>query len=247
MTIITNQTAIVTGAGQGLGLAIANELLSTGKRVAFVDVDQNLLDSIREKQGNDHSLFIQADVSRIGDIKSCINTVIEAWGRVDILVNNAGVRRETVIEEITEEEWNQIISVNLGGTFFFSQSVLEIMKQQGKGRIINISSLAGQNGPLTSGAHYCASKAGQIALTKVFARSVADKGITVNAIAPAAIETPELYKADLSKLENMKKGIPVQRFGLSEEVAKLTAFLVSEDSGYITGATYDINGGLLMR
>lgn len=239
--------AIVTGAGQGLGLAIAKELLSRGKKVAFLDVNRDLLEAIQKDKDPDYSLFIEADVSKINDIKESIDRVMRKWGRIDILVNNAGVRKETAVEDITEEEWNHILAVNLNGTFFFSQSVLGQMKKQGTGRIINISSFGGQAGPLTSGAHYCVSKAGQLVLTKTFARSVADQGITVNSIAPAAIETPEMGKIDPMKLEKMKENIPVKRFGTADEVAKLVSFLASKKAGYITGATIDINGGLLMR
>lgn len=247
-----SQVAIVTGAGQGLGLAIAKKFLSEEKKVVFVDMNEQLLNEVRSSSfltdyDPSHSLFLTVDVADVQAVKNSVKMIVETWGRIDILVNNAGVRKETAIEDITEEEWNLILSVNLGGTFFYSQAVLETMKKQQKGRIINISSFGGQAGPLTSGAHYCASKAGQLALTKVFARSLADQGITVNTVAPAAIETPEMNKMNPAILEKMKAGIPVKRFGESEEVADMVSYLASDAAGYVTGSTLDINGGLLMR
>ncbi|WP_374703434.1 SDR family NAD(P)-dependent oxidoreductase [Bacillus sp. Marseille-P3661] len=244
------RVAIVTGAAQGLGLAVADELLHEGKKVVFVDINEQELEkvkvTIRENERN-QAMFIATDVSKVESIHECVNQVLERWGRIDILVNNAGVRTETTIEDMTEDEWNTIISINLGGTFFFSQAVIKIMKEQQWGRIINMSSFAGQAGPLTSGAHYSASKAGQLALTKVFARSLAKEGITVNAVTPAAIRGPEMDKIPHDKLETMVKGIPVGRPGEPEEVAKIVNYLCAESSGYITGSTIDINGGLLMR
>ncbi|WP_259455719.1 SDR family NAD(P)-dependent oxidoreductase [Bacillus sp. PK3_68] len=247
-----SSVAIVTGAGQGLGLAIAKKFLSEEKKVVFVDVNEQLLNEVRSSSfltdyDSSHSMFLTVDVADVQAVKNSVKMIVESWGRIDILVNNAGVRKETAIEGITEEEWNLILSVNLGGTFFYSQAVLETMKKQQKGRIINISSFGGQAGPLTSGAHYCASKAGQLVLTKVFARSLADQGITVNTVAPAAIETPEMDKMDSDVLEKMKAGIPVKRFGKSEEVADMVSYLASDAAGYVTGSTFDINGGLLMR
>jgi NAD(P)-dependent dehydrogenase (short-subunit alcohol dehydrogenase family) len=242
------RVAIVTGASQGLGLAIAQKLIEDGNKVVFVSRN---LDRIKnefiEASANNQTMFINTDVSDIVAIKRCVYEVIKSWGGIDILVNNAGVRTETAIDNITPEEWDMVLSVNLGGTFFFSQAVLPIMKKQKRGRIINMSSFGGQVGPLTSSAAYSASKAGQIALTKSFARDAAGDGITVNAITPASVRTPEMDKMSPEALEKMVQMIPVGRVGEAIEVAELVSYLVSDNAGFVTGATFDINGGRLMR
>lgn len=243
--------AMVTGAAQGIGKSIALELLNEGKKVVFLDknkegLNQLACDPIVLKHPN-KSLFITTDVTKIDDIHKSIETTLDQWGRIDILINNAGIRKETKVEDITYEEWEHILSVNLTGTFLFSQAVVKVMKKQKWGRIINISSFAGQYGPLTSGAHYSASKAGQLALTKVFAREFAKDGITVNAIAPALVRSPEMEKVDNNKLEKIIENIPVGRVGEVEEISKLVSYFTSDSSIYVTGATFDINGGMLMR
>jgi NAD(P)-dependent dehydrogenase (short-subunit alcohol dehydrogenase family) len=251
MQMNEKRVAIVTGANKGLGLAVAENFVKEGKKVVFVIRNKENLEQTRQRFQQEELqkqvMFIQLDVSDINGIKSAVNEVLNEWGRIDILVNNAGIRFETPIEEIDEEEWDQVLSVNLKSTFFFSQAVIPAMKERGWGRIINMSSIGGQAGPLTSGAHYSASKAGQIALSKVFARSLAPYGITVNTVAPAAIRTPEMDKMDPAKLAQMVETIPLRRVGEPREVSDLVSYLASDTGGFTTGATFDINGGRLMR
>jgi NAD(P)-dependent dehydrogenase (short-subunit alcohol dehydrogenase family) len=251
MQMNEQRVAIVTGANKGLGLAVAENFVKEGKKVVFVIRNKANLEQTRQRFQQEalqkQVMFIQLDVSDINGIKSAVNEVLNEWGRIDILVNNAGIRFETPIEEIDEEEWDQVLSVNLKSTFFFSQAVIPAMKERGWGRIINMSSIGGQAGPLTSGAHYSASKAGQIALSKVFARSLAPYGITVNTVAPAAIRTPEMDKMDPAKLAQMVETIPLRRVGEPREVSDLVSYLTSDTGGFTTGATFDINGGRLMR
>ncbi|NYE07014.1 NAD(P)-dependent dehydrogenase (short-subunit alcohol dehydrogenase family) [Bacillus niacini] len=251
MQMNEQRVAIVTGANKGLGLAVAENFVKEGKKVVFVIRNKANLEQTRhrfqQEELQKQVMFIQLDVSDINGIKSAVNEVLNEWGRIDILVNNAGIRFETPIEEIHEEEWDQVLSVNLKSTFFFSQAVIPAMKERGWGRIINMSSIGGQAGPLTSGAHYSASKAGQIALSKVFARSLAPYGITVNTVAPAAIRTPEMDKMDPAKLAQMVETIPLRRVGEPREVSDLVSYLTSDTGGFTTGATFDINGGRLMR
>lgn len=245
------RVAVVTGATQGLGLAIAENFVEEGKKVVFIGRNETSLDNLRKKYEKAYNekrlMFMKLDVSDIAAIKEAVSKILNEWGRIDILVNNAGIRTETPIEDITEEEWDQVQSVNLKSTFFFSQAVIDVMKKQRWGRIINMSSFGGQFGPLTSSAAYAASKAGQIALTKVFARSLASYNITVNAVAPASVRTPEMDRIPPDKLAKMVETIPVGRVGEPKEVADLVSYLASDSGGFVTGATFDINGGRLMR
>jgi len=251
MQMNEQRVAIVTGANKGLGLAAAENFVNEGKKVVFVIRNKANLEETKQrfqKEVNENrALFIQLDVSDTKGIKHAVDQVLTEWGRIDILVNNAGIRYETPIEEINEEEWDQVIDVNLKSTFFFSQAVVPAMKERGWGRIINMSSFGGQAGPLTSGAHYSASKAGQIALSKTFARSLAQYGITVNAVTPASVRTPEMDKMDPAKVAQMVESIPLKRVGEPKEVADLVSYLASDSGGFTTGATFDINGGRLMR
>ena len=249
MQMKEQRVAIVTGANKGLGLAVAENFVNEGKKVVFVIRNKENLatQQFQEAFDKEQAMFIQLDVSDINGIKKAVDQVVDKWGRIDILVNNAGIRYETSIEEIDEAEWDQVMNVNLKSTFFFSQAVIPAMKENGWGRMINMSSIGGQAGPLTSGAHYSASKAGQIALSKTFARSSAEYGITVNAVTPAAIRTPEMDKMDPEKIAKMVESIPVKRVGQPKEVADLVSYLTSESGGFTTGATFDINGGRLMR
>lgn len=251
MTMNEQRVAIVTGANKGLGLAIAENFVNEGKKTVFVIRNKENLEQTKQlfqkEVMQNQVMFIQLDVSDMDGIKKAVNQVFNEWGRIDILVNNAGIRFETPIEEINEEEWDHVLSVNLKGTFFFSQAVIPAMKEGKWGRIINMSSFGGQAGPLTSGAHYSASKAGQIALSKTFARSLAAYGITVNAVAPASVRTPEMDKMDPDKLAQMIETIPLRRVGEPQEVADLVSYLASDSGGFTTGATFDMNGGRLMR
>ncbi|MFD1708960.1 SDR family NAD(P)-dependent oxidoreductase [Siminovitchia sediminis] len=245
------KVAIVTGANKGLGLAIAKNFVNEGKKTVFVIRNKENLEQTKQlfqkEAEQDQVMFCQLDVSDIDGIQEVVSHILSKWGRIDILVNNAGIRFETPIEEIHEEEWDHVLSVNLKSTFFFSQAVIPAMKERKWGRIINMSSFGGQAGPLTSGAHYSASKAGQIALSKAFARSLAAYGITVNAVAPASVRTPEMDKMDPDKLAQMIETIPLKRVGEPQEVADLVSYLASESGGFTTGATFDLNGGRLMR
>ena len=173
--------------------------------------------------------------------------MVEAAGDVDVMVNNAARTVSRPFWEIEKEEWDDVLAVNLRGVFFGCQLAGEHMRHRGRGRIINLSSLAGQQGGAVAGAHYAASKAGIIVLTKIVAQELAPHGVTVNAIAPAAVRTPVMDEMPADRLEGVRQRIPVGRFGEAEEVGAVAAFLASDEAAYITGATLDINGGLLMR
>jgi len=189
----------------------------------------------------------ELDVRSKDSIELAVAGAVERFGRIDILVNNAALIAPTPLWEITPDEWDHVLAVNLRGPFVACQIVAPQMRENGWGRIVNVASLAGQAGGLVGGAHYSASKGGLIVLTKVFAAELAAHGVTVNTIAPAAIAGRLLDELPLARREQLVGSIPVGRFGLAEEVAAAVVFLASRDAGYITGATLDLNGGLLMR
>ncbi|WP_176220753.1 SDR family NAD(P)-dependent oxidoreductase [Cohnella massiliensis] len=241
------RVAIVTGGAQGIGREVVETLLRRGLRVASASLGAADAAPPAIPEARDSYLPIETDVSKNEEIAACVERVFSAWGRIDILVNNAGIRTQTAAERMTREEWDRVLAVNLGGSFFFAQAVLPEMEKRRWGRIVMMASIAGQQGSLASSIAYSASKAGQLALAKQLAKQYAACGITVNAVAPAAIETPELERMPQEERARLERAIPVGRFGKASEVAELVGFLVSENAGYVTGATFDLNGGLMMR
>lgn len=244
---LAGRTALVTGAARGIGLAIAQALGKHGASVALVDVDREALEKAVQSAG-DRALPVQADVSRRVDVQRAVAATVEHLGGVDILVNNAGICPLSPFSEITESEWDQVLGINLKGAFFFCQAALPHLRQSGqRGRIINIASVAGQMGGLSVGAHYAASKAGLIGLSKSLARAVAADGVTVNCIAPGTTETGLTASWSEATQASVKAAIPLGRFARPEEVAEAVCFLASDRAGFITGATLDLNGGLNLR
>jgi 3-oxoacyl-[acyl-carrier protein] reductase len=245
VTADTRRTAIVTGGGQGLGEAIARALSEMGMRVIVADISAGAADRVASALSDADSATV--DVRDKDAMREMIERVHAAHGAVDVLVNNAAITLSRPIWEIDPEEWDDVLAVNLRGVLFGCQLVGPLMKERGWGRIVNLASLAGQQGGLVAGAHYAASKAGIIVLTKIFARELAPHGVTVNAVSPAAIDGPIMSAMPKERVREMAASIPVQRVGQPHEVALLVAYLASDEAGYITGATMDINGGILMR
>jgi 3-oxoacyl-[acyl-carrier protein] reductase len=241
----SRRVAIVTGAGQGLGEAIARRLAADGMHVVVTDVAGERAEAAAASLADASAETL--DVRDHAALRATVERVRRAHGTIDVLVNNAGVTVNTPLFEIDEQGFDDVLAVNLRGVFFGCQLVGPIMREQGWGRIVNLTSLAGQQGGLVAGAHYAASKAGIIVLTKIFARELAGDGVTVNAVAPAAIDGPIMQALPQARVAQFAEAIPVGRVGRPEEVAALVAFLCGEDAGYITGATMDINGGLAMR
>ena len=187
-------------------------------------------------------MVVKGNVSSFADCKAAVTAVEEALGPVDVLVNNAGITRDAMLHRMTEEQWNEVIHVNLASIFNMTRNVIEGMRERNYGRIVNISSINGQKGQVGQ-TNYSAAKAGMIGFSKALAQENAKKGITVNTVAPGYIDTDMMTAVPKNVLEGIITGIPVGRLGMADEIARCVAFLASEDAGYITGATLSVNGG----
>jgi 3-oxoacyl-[acyl-carrier protein] reductase len=251
---LDSQIGFVTGGGQGIGEAIALKLAAHGCDVAIVDINGETMHGVGKKieaMGRRIITFV-GDVSDFAGAEKMVKETIQRLGGLDILVNNAGISpkkegRKVKVVEIGEQEWDRVLAINLKSVFNFSRAALPHMIQKKSGRIINISSITGITGNSSPvGAHYVASKAGVIGLTKVVAHEVAPFGITVNAIAPGVIDSPLRRMSAPEVNEAMKREIPLGRFGTSEEVADGVLFLASDYARYITGEVLTIDGGWKM-
>jgi len=248
-TGLEDRVAIVTGAGRGIGRAIAQKLAEAGARIVVADIHsrnaQNTAKALDKKFGS--SMACRVDVSDERSVEFLIEKTVKAFGKVDFLVNNAGIMFRTRISDISAEEWDQVIRVNLTGPFLCVKAVLPEMKKNRFGRIVNISSSAGRSVSTLGGVHYTASKAGLLGMTRALAKEVAPFGITVNAVCPGLIDTRMVKKSTSKKeLEEFLESFPIKRTGKPEEVGDLVVFLCSDKASYITGASLDINGGDLM-
>ena len=245
---LKGKAALVTGAGRGIGRAVALALAKEGADVMVNDVNLQSAEETADeaRRIGSRALPIVADVSNRTEVVKMVEKTVETFGKIDILVNNAGIFSSVPLNEITEEEWDRMMDVNLKGVFLCSQAAMRFMKDQRSGKIVNIASLAGKVGGIFAGANYAASKAGVICLTKSLAKRLAPYGINVNAVAPAMIETDMIQDWPKEVKQSFLRQIPLGRFGKPEEVAETVLFLVSDGANYITGATIDVNGGLLM-
>ena len=245
-----DQVAIVTGAGRGMGRAVALLFAREGAKVVVNDIDAQTAKAVAEevRKIGAEAIDVPGDISESEDVNRIVRKTISHFGRVDILVNNAGIADTTSpLETISEDKWSRMIEVNLNGVFYCMKAVLPHMKKQGGGKIVNISSSAGRSVSTFAGAHYTASKAGVLGLTRHAAREAASSNININAVAPGTIETDMLYEhASAERIAAEAEQIPLRRLGTPEDEANLVAFLASEEASFITGATVDINGGELM-
>jgi NAD(P)-dependent dehydrogenase (short-subunit alcohol dehydrogenase family) len=257
---LTGRVALVTGGTRGIGAAICHELATAGAVVAAgFSSHQGSADELRkavEAEGGTLSLH-QGNVGDWDDCQRVVAEVIEQHGRLDILVNNAGITIDKTALKMTDEDWYKVIAVNLSGAFFMSQAVLPHMIERGSGRIVNISSIIGEMGNIGQ-ANYAASKSGLFGLTKTLAREAAFQlkragkleedgiGITVNTVAPGFIATEMLEHVPEKVLDGIKEKIPVGRLGRPDEIARVVHFLVGDQSSFITGAIWGVNGGMDM-
>ena len=248
---IEGKIVIVTGARKGMGKSHALALAKAGAKVAVADISleecQKVVDEIRKEKGE--ALAVKCDVTKKGEIDDMIKTVVDKWGRIDILVNNAGICQFKPFLDLTEEEWDRTLDINLKGYFLCAQAAAKEMAKQKSGTIVNIASVAmGQQGVgISNIVHYCASKGGIVGMTEALAVELASYNIRVNAISPGIIETPMIdqVKSDPKIMEAMLAKVPLRRAGKSEEVSNLVLFLASDASSYMTGSTVVIDGGWL--
>jgi 2-dehydro-3-deoxy-L-rhamnonate dehydrogenase (NAD+) len=236
------QTALLTGAARGIGLAIASRLAADGLRVALLDQDREAVEAAAHAVGRG-ALGLTADVTRAREVEDAVARVERLWSRLDVLVNNAGITgRSFPIWELSDEDWQRVIDVDLTSVFLCCRAAVKVMLRQGSGRIVNIASIAGKEGNPTL-VPYSTAKAGVIGLTKALAKEVATRGILVNAVAPAVIGTELLKQMEPSTVDLLISKIPMGRVGRPEEVAALVSWLASDECSFSTGAVYDLSGG----
>jgi 3-oxoacyl-[acyl-carrier protein] reductase len=244
---LKGKTAWITGVSRGIGKAIAMSLAEAGAEVAGSARDVNRL---REAMGEIEALGVRVlplvvDVGNGAEVKEAAEKILQEFGHLDILVNNAGITRDNLLIRMREEEWDEVLRVNLTGAFHCTKAVIRPMMKQRNGRIINISSVVGVMGNAGQ-ANYAASKAALIGFTKSIAREYANRGITVNAVAPGFIETEMTHSLSKESQESLLSQIPMQRFGMPGDVASVVRFLASDDAGYVTGQVIHVNGGMWM-
>jgi 3-oxoacyl-(acyl-carrier-protein) reductase len=243
---LSGKKVVVTGSGRGIGRAIAIKLAREGADVMAADIDAESVQKVAEeiKKLGVKGIGVRVDVSKKEEVEKIFEIAKEEFGRLDVLVNNAGINRDALLHKMTDEEWTQVLAVNLTGVFFCTRKAAKIMRDQRYGRIINISS-AGWLGNIGQ-TNYSASKAGVVGLSKTVARELAPRGITVNVICPGFIDT-EMTRAVPEKIkEIILNRIPTRRIGKPEEVANVVAFLASDEASYVTGAIIDVGGGMVV-
>ena len=250
---INGKVALVTGARRGMGKSHALALAKQGAKVVVTDISQEECETVVDeiKSSGGEAVAFKLDVTNASDVNQVFDEVVSQFSRLDILVNNAGIYIPKPALEITEDDWDKMIDINLKGEFLCAQRAAREMAKNKWGRIINISSIdsGGVGVGLAGGAHYAASKGGVIGLTEVLATEFAPLGITVNAIGPGAIDTPMISSAQMTEemMKQLMAGVPIGRVGKPEEVSAAVVFLASEEASYVTGATLFVDGGWLAQ
>lgn len=244
---MSGDVVLVTGGASGLGAEIVRAFHRHGFRVGVGDLNLEAATALAGEIGND-AVAIALDVREEASFEAARDALVARWGSVEALVNNAAMTAAKPVLDITPEEFDAVTAVNLRGTFVGSRVFGKLFKEKGYGRIMNLASLAGQNGGTATGAHYAASKGGIMTLTKVFARDLAAFGVTVNAIAPGPLDSPMVRSVvGEANLAAFLANVPVKQLGSPAFVADIAARLCARDASFVTGATWDINGGLYMR
>jgi NAD(P)-dependent dehydrogenase (short-subunit alcohol dehydrogenase family) len=247
--LLKNCVAVITGAGKGLGKTMAEEFFKEGANLGLFDVQYDLVDELAEKlDPSKEKVFpVKADVTDESMIKDAMEKVFEKFGMIDILVNNAGISLHEPTKETSIENFNKVVNINLNGTFICCKTVISYMEKQKRGKIVNIASLSGRTGRPGVGVNYAASKSGVIGLTQTLAREFGSSGIYVNSICPGPILTEQTKQYSAEVFASWNAGRAINRDGIPEDIANAAIFLASDKSDWITGATLDVNGGILMR
>jgi 3-oxoacyl-[acyl-carrier protein] reductase len=241
--------AVITGSGRGLGKAIAERFFQEGARVALWDIDLELVKQVRDgldPSGN-RAIAARVDITNEGEVGRAVSETLERFGRIDVLVNNAGISRHRPIEEMTVEMFESVMKVNVTGTFICCRAITPVMKKQGGGKIVNMSSLAGRTGRPGVAVNYAAAKVAIIGLTQTLARELGPSRIYVNAIAPGPILTEQTKQYVPEPFTSWNVGRAIPKDGLPEDVADAALYLASRRSDWVTGVTLDVNGGILIR
>ncbi|WP_068984339.1 3-oxoacyl-ACP reductase FabG [Lysinibacillus xylanilyticus] len=241
---LNNKVAIITGAANGIGYAAAERFIEEGAFVVIADFNEEAGVSATQQLG-DQALFVQVNVADRESVKKLVATVIEREGRIDILINNAGITRDAMLTKMTEDQFQQVLDVNLTGVFHCTQEVIPHMVAAGGGKIINTSSVSGVYGNVGQ-TNYAATKAAIVGMTKTWAKELGRKGINVNAVAPGFTETDMVKKMPENVLAQMRSIVPLQRLGTPRDIANAYLFLASDEASYVHGHTLHVDGAIMM-
>jgi 3-oxoacyl-[acyl-carrier protein] reductase len=244
---LEGRVALITGGANGIGKETAFTFAREGAKIVVADFSdaagQEVVAQLKE-QGTE-ALFIKVDVSNRQSVDAMVETIMLTYGQIDVLVNNAGITQDAMLSKMTVDQWQKVIDVNLSGVFHCTQAVLPHMVAQGRGKVINTSSVVGVHGNIGQ-TNYAATKAGVIGMTKTWAKELGRKGICVNAVAPGFIETGMVAKVPDKVIQQMVDKVPLQRLGQPSDIANAYLFLASDESNYVTGTVLEVNGGIVI-
>jgi len=244
---LENKVAVITGAGRGIGKETARKFILEGAKVGIIDLMTGEIEKVCNEVDNtgNQSICLQGDVTNRGSVKAAVETVAKRWGRIDILINNAGIVQDSLIQNMTDEQWDKVLTVDLKGAFICIQEVLKYMLPQGSGVILNASSVSGVYGNIGQ-VNYAAAKAGLIGMTRTLAKELGRKGIRVNAVAPGFITTPMTAKVPQKILDLMKDRTPLKMLGEPHDIASAYVYLASDEARYVNGCVLSVDGGLVI-